>query len=386
MAGRFDFKSPGAAAASALQDAMFRQMEQRRVQMLDGIAFDVEQRRAERERAAAIREAIVGKQADADRLAGIVGPGSDLTPEQSAVLQAGDYTVNAAQTIPSTRTVAPLGLPMPLTPQDVRDKMDERKIAFGYEPSKAYQRRQETFVEQQQRQAKEAAQAERDEQRRFRDEQAVAARTFQGQQADANRQARAEQSEADRELKMLIASMSQSQSAETRALGNELKRLQVQAASDKIDAQRAERESAAKAKTQGRSDVRELAQSLINDPALDRITGNIGATTPDLTPGAIDARARLTQLVNKLSLEGRSQLKGTGAISDFEARMLGAAVSAIDPRAGAEKVRQHLKAIAAVFSDGDGANNGPQVGERRTINGQLGEWDGKGWLAVGGGR
>jgi hypothetical protein len=30
------------------------------------------------------------------------------------------------------------------------------------------------------------------------------------------------------------------------------------------------------------------------------------------------------------------------------------------------------------------ATGGPRVGEQRTINGQLAEWDGRGWLAVSG--
>lgn len=34
---------------------------------------------------------------------------------------------------------------------------------------------------------------------------------------------------------------------------------------------------------------------------------------------------------------------------------------------------------------GSGGGSGPQIGERRMINGQLGEWDGRGWKAVSGG-
>jgi len=253
-------------------------------------------------------------------------------------------------------------------------------------PSQSYSRRAETYAEQLAREQREAAQAEKDEARTFRNDQAVAQRTFQGEQNDANRQARAEQSAADRELKTLIASMSQSQSAETRALGSQLKQLQIEAEKDKIEASRKDRDQATKAKAQGRSNVKNLAQGLIDDPNLDRITGNVGATTPDMLPGSIDARARLVQLVNSLSLNEREKLKGSGAISDFEAKMLGAAASAIDPRAGAEMVRKHLKAIVAVMSDGEPGGNGPRPGERRMINGQLGEWDGRGWLPVGGGR
>jgi hypothetical protein len=359
----FQFRSAGAAFNRSLQDALLKQEIQRRNSYFESLEAESRVRQMQRAEAEARRAAVVATQADADRLAGIYGPDADLSPEAATTLAAGGYQVK---------------------PADVRANVDQRSAALGYP---AAQRRVETNNERLAREQREAAQAEKDEQRRFRDEQADAERAFRGEQAEANRQARAEQSAADRELKTLIASMQSSANAETRALANELKRLQVQSERDKQDAARAEREQTAKAKAQGRSDVRDLAQGLIDDPNLDRITGNVGATTPDLRPGSIDARARLTQLVNKLSLEGRNALKGQGAISDFEGRMLAAAVTSIDPRAGAETVRKHLKAIVAVMSDGEPAGgNGPRIGERRTINGQLGEWDGRGWLPVGGGR
>jgi hypothetical protein len=385
MAIQFD--SPGAAAGRALREVLLQQQIKRQQDFLDGITLQSRLRAEARAEAEARRQAVLDRRADADRTAQIFGPDADLTPEAAATLRAGGYQVNEQTTLPA-RTIA-----MPTTPADVRAEVDRRKAALGYPtvaaqdlPSTSYSRRQETYAEQLAREQREAAQAEKDEQRRFRDEQADAERAFRGEQAEANRAATAERSAADRDLKLMIAQMSASNNMETRALGLELKRLQIQAERDKQDAARIDRERSEKARAQGRSDVRDLAQGLINDPNLERITGNVGATTPDLRPGSIDARARLTQLVNKLSLEGRNALKGQGAISDFEGRMLAAAVTSIDPRAGAETVRKHLKAIVAVMSDGEPAGNGPGVGERRMINGQLGEWDGRGWLPVGGGR
>jgi hypothetical protein len=48
---------------------------------------------------------------------------------------------------------------------------------------------------------------------------------------------------------------------------------------------------------------------------------------------------------------------------------------------------KRIRSLMAMPAPANGdRGNGPAVGTRRTINGQLAEWDGRGWLAVGGGR
>jgi hypothetical protein len=387
---RFEFRSTGAAINRSLQDALLKQEIQRRQDFLDGISVQSKLRAEARAENEARRAETLAKQQDADRTAGIYGPSADLNPEAAATLRAGGYQVEDRSTLPA-RTIAMPVTTAPVDPrqaaaelrQSIIERAENVRIAMGYGPtvkaqelpSQSYSRRAETYGEQLAREQREAAQAEKDEARTFRNDQAVADRTFRGEQAELNRQARAEESQADRELKQLIASMSQSQSAETRALGNELKRLQVQAASDKLDAQRTEREQAKNERAAGRASVRDLAQSLMNDPALGSITGAVEGRRDTFLQGAnVDALRRYNQLVNMLSLEGRAKLKGQGAVSDFEGRMLASAMSALDRAAGPEAVKKHLQAIVSVFTDDapqTGGNAGGRVRRYNPATGQL---------------
>lgn len=91
-----------------------------------------------------------------------------------------------------------------------------------------------------------------------------------------------------------------------------------------------------------------------------------------------------------------------GQVSNIELGLLQSALGALDPGQSPENLKAQLDKVAASIrrweeasmgasgggSRGAGAGpgpSGPQVGERRTINGQLGEWDGRGWKPVGGG-
>lgn len=146
---------------------------------------------------------------------------------------------------------------------------------------------------------------------------------------------------------------------ETVSLRNDLLRLQAEAAQGKIDAGKQAQADASKAVSGGRAEVRDLAQSLLNDPALDGITGSIEGRRDTFFDGkAIDAKRRLDQLVGKLSLESRGKMKGQGQVSDYEGRLLSNAVSAIDRSAGPEIVKQHLREIVDAFS-GDVPRNEP---------------------------
>src|SRR5262245_6937674 len=81
-----------------------------------------------------------------------------------------------------------------------------------------------------------------------------------------------------------------------------------------------------------RQTIRELAQSLIDDPDLDNITGPVAGGLPDWTyiGHAVDTISRYNQLVKKLELTGRGQLKGQGAISEYEAKGVAAAATAMN--------------------------------------------------------
>lgn len=206
--------------------------------------------------------------------------------------------------------------------------------------------------------------------------------------AEENRAAADERAQHDRELRELIARMQASGSAESRSLSNELKRLQISMAGDKIEAGQKAKGDAATAVKTGRQTIRDLAQGLYDDSDLDAIAGGFAARMPTVRENSVDAEARLKQLISQLSLESRGKLKGQGQISDYEAKILANAASAIDLKAGAKNVKTHLKEIIDAFQ-GDAPNAGPttsggahQVGEKRTYpNGRTATWDGTGWVA-----
>ena len=186
--------------------------------------------------------------------------------------------------------------------------------------------------------------------------------------AEAERQAKAEraaQEEAGRndraaaanELRALIAQMGASGKAESAALANQLRAIQIRLLGDKVDAAEQERKDKAGSVASGRASVRELAQGLLHDPALEAISGPAAGRTPDLLPASVDAARRLEQLVGMLSLESRGKMKGQGQISDFEGRLLASSVSALDRKAGAANVRKHLQEIYDAFQ-GDTPNAG----------------------------
>jgi hypothetical protein len=77
-------------------------------------------------------------------------------------------------------------------------------------------------------------------------------------------------------------------------------------------------------------------------------------------PGApAQYTARLAdQLQNKLSLDAREKLKGTGAISDFEARMLANSMSALGNNISKEDYMKELAKIRSILNKG---NQGGQM-------------------------
>lgn len=373
---RYEQHSVGAGIYAAIAQRIAEQNAQRRQSTLDGIAMDDRMRAIAREDALARRQATQDANANADRLAGIMGPSSDLSPEQAAALRAGGYTVADQTTLPARGGM--LDIPSPMSregliaqtfaqpPADTSPLASHLRDTIAQEgqarqaqqaqaklrdiPAAPYSRRDETYTEQQARQVRDEAVAEKNRQRED-------AQAFAREQADANRASAKERSDADRQMRETIAHMSNSNSVETRALGNQLKQLQIQAQQDKLDAARSDRGRAEKERIAGRTDVRDLAQSILDDPSLSSITGALDARTPNLLPGSVDVQARLDQLKNKLSLAGRSQMKGQGQISDFEGRMLASAMTAIDPRAGSENVKKYLRQIIDVMGDDNTSGN-----------------------------
>jgi len=78
-------------------------------------------------------------------------------------------------------------------------------------------------------------------------------------------------------------------------------------------------------------------------------------------PGAegVTTKAKVEQIKSKLSLEQREKLKGTGTISDFEAKMLGDAVAALNYKMSDEDFKAELYKIRGILS-GEQAEPQPQ--------------------------
>lgn len=57
---------------------------------------------------------------------------------------------------------------------------------------------------------------------------------------------------------------------------------------------------------------------VLNDPNLERVVGTFGGATPNITPGARSAQAKIEQLKGRSFLEAFQALKGAGAITEME--------------------------------------------------------------------
>jgi hypothetical protein len=257
---------------------------------------------------------------------------------------------------------------------DLNKKQTEAQIASGQETNR---RLGEQFDYSRQRDATEDQ--FRDTQARTAAQERTAAaeadRAFKSEQADLQRQSAADQKDQDRELKELLARMSQSGNMETRALANELKRMQITALQDKGETAKTERSKTEAAKTQARDELFNLAQGLMDDPQLSRSVGVVDSMLPDVRPEAKDFTNRQKRLKALLSLEGRSQLKGTGAISDFESKMLEASATSLDSATDEGIYKKELQRILGLKQGGgtDASPAGTGTGVIRQRNSRTGQ-------------
>lgn len=96
----------------------------------------------------------------------------------------------------------------------------------------------------------------------------------------------------------------------------------------------------------------DIVDSLLNNPNLAGISGSIQGRLPRLLLGAGPrlALSQFDQLKGTLSLENREKLKGTGAISDFEFKVLGDAASALNRDFSDADLKKQLEKIRDVFA------------------------------------
>jgi len=112
------------------------------------------------------------------------------------------------------------------------------------------------------------------------------------------------------------------------------------------------------AKIKGKNDAiagLDLANNILNSPYINQV---FGAKNPFTywTPGSNEqlVKSQRDQLVAMLSLENRAKLKGSGAISDFEARTLEKAASALNKSLSDKDAKRVLNQIKGAFATSAG--------------------------------
>ncbi len=114
------------------------------------------------------------------------------------------------------------------------------------------------------------------------------------------------------------------------------------------------------------NDVVSVVDSLLNNPALSRISGSVDQLIGGAFGKAALAKNQFNQLKGMLSLENRQQLKGSGAISDFEFKVLSQAASALgrnlsdaDFKAELIKLKTALQSEPATGTTNNGGGGAP---------------------------
>lgn len=92
--------------------------------------------------------------------------------------------------------------------------------------------------------------------------------------------------------------------------------------------------------------------TLLNDPNLSKVTGLAAYNPLNRIPGSEVnyTRTQLNQLKSIISLDSRQSLKGSGAISDFEFKVLGEASTALDKNLSLKDTKRELNKIKGVFN------------------------------------
>lgn len=109
--------------------------------------------------------------------------------------------------------------------------------------------------------------------------------------------------------------------------------------------------------------IKTLIQELTADPNLPAVTGIKGIS--NFIPGSASqlTKNKLNELIASLSLAGRSQLKGSGAISDFESKMLERASNfSIGTNLSNEDLKTQLTSLLSSLSEEETGGSGGSSG------------------------
>ena len=110
-----------------------------------------------------------------------------------------------------------------------------------------------------------------------------------------------------------------------------------------------------------------IIDELKSNPKLDNITGPIDQFAGGIFGKAAVAKNLYKQLEAALSLNGREKLKGSGAISDFEANMLKQASAAIGRNLSAADLKIELDKVRKVLADRKNVLSGTETANSEDI-------------------
>lgn len=186
-------------------------------------------------------------------------------------------------------------------------------------------------------------------QEQARAEAAQAAQAAAAERAREAQIAAADRAAADRASRESIAAEGNATRA---AIAQASAAADTRAANEKTSAAAAAKAESDKAKAEARATIARLATDLANDPNLTDITGAIegrGWVFP--TTGNREAVRKYDELVNKIALERRGDLKGQGTISNYEAQQLVKAIG-LDRTVGPGNLRKKILEIAQQYGTG----------------------------------
>lgn len=119
-----------------------------------------------------------------------------------------------------------------------------------------------------------------------------------------------------------------------------------------------------------------LADSIVESPYFDQVFGLKNPLTY-YTPGSNEqlVKNQVKQLKGNLALEGRQKLKGSGAISDFEFRVLNQAMSSLDKNLSNVDAMREIRKVRGVLSTAAGLTATVEIKDPITGESQIIESD-----------
>lgn len=94
-----------------------------------------------------------------------------------------------------------------------------------------------------------------------------------------------------------------------------------------------------------------LINEILNDPNFDDVFGLVSSRVSSLNPSAQQLKNKVDNLIGDLILDERGRLKGSGAISDFETRIIRQAASPLGTNLKEDQAKQVLSELKSKFDN-----------------------------------